>query len=174
MPISWGRSIRADRPLCPVTARGMLSVHVVLITLLAAASVAVAHAQEPQALPPVTVDAPPPKLVLPSSGSGNAQAQAPTTIGNAKPGAGDNGRERCVDVTIGNDTSFGCINERFKRKVDEVNPVLNTPPIDAKSSDLKVGTVNIPAVQQQYGKNFGHSVVPYRPPIISPPITGHR
>jgi hypothetical protein len=38
------------------------------------------------------------------------------------------------------------------------------PPIDARSSDTKLGIVNIPAVQQQYGSNFGRSVVPFRVP----------
>ena len=47
----------------------------------------------------------------------------------------------------------------------------NTPPIDAKSQDLKVGVVNIPAVQQQYGRNFGVSAFPYRPPT---PVYTHR
>jgi hypothetical protein len=50
---------------------------------------------------------------------------------------------------------------------DRVNPSMPAAPLDASSPDLKVGTVNIPAVQQQYGKNFGVSVMPYRPP---PPI----
>lgn len=46
-------------------------------------------------------------------------------------------------------------------------------PVDAKSQDIKVGVVNVPAVQQQYGRNFGVSVIPYRParfyaPVLSP------
>jgi hypothetical protein len=53
---------------------------------------------------------------------------------------------------------------QLKRKVDQVNPIQNLPPLDARSQDIKVGTVNIPGVQQQYGQNFGHSVFPYRPP----------
>ncbi len=72
--------------------------------------------------------------------------------------------------------SLGCINERLKRQVDRVNPpVTNTPPIDAKSQDLKVGVVNVPAVQQQYGRNFGVSAFPYRPPapVYTSPV-GHR
>ena len=56
----------------------------------------------------------------------------------------------------------------MQRQVDQVNPSLTVAPIDAKSPDLKVGVVNIPGVQQQYGKNFGPSAVPFRPP---PPIT---
>jgi hypothetical protein len=83
--------------------------------------------------------------------------------------------ERCVDVTIGDDRSFGCLNEKLKKKVDQVNPLQNIPPVDARSSDLKVGTVNMPGVQQQYGQNFGRSVIPYRPapPVFAPPL-GHR
>jgi hypothetical protein len=82
--------------------------------------------------------------------------------------------QRCVDVTIGSERSFGCLNETLKRKVDEVNPVPNIPPIDAKSQDLKTGVSNLPAVQQQYGRNFGISAFPYRPPqpVFSSP--GHR
>ena len=174
MPISGSVSTCADRTWSRALVHGVFWVCFMLVTALAATAFVAARAEEPQALPPVTVDAPPPKLVLPSSEGGNAQPQTPPTIGGSKPAAGDNGRERCVDVRSGNDNSFGCINERFKRKVDEVNPVLNTPPIDAKSSDLKVGTVNIPAVQQQYGKNFGHSVVPYRPTIVYPSMTGRH
>ena len=54
-------------------------------------------------------------------------------------------------------------------------PVTNTPPIDAKSPDIRVGVVNVPGVQQQYGCDFGVSVYPYRPaaPVYSSPL-GHR
>jgi hypothetical protein len=82
------------------------------------------------------------------------------------PSPPDASHQHCVDK---NDQSLGCLNEKLRAKVDEVNPTLTTPPIDAKSSDLKVGNVNVPAVQQQYGKNFGKSVIPYRP---APPIYG--
>ena len=82
------------------------------------------------------------------------------------PSPPDASHQHCVDK---NDQSLGCLNEKLRAKVDEVNPTLTTPPIDAKSSDLKVGTVNVPGVQQQYGKNFGKSVIPYRP---SPPVYG--
>jgi hypothetical protein len=72
--------------------------------------------------------------------------------------------ERCVDVEIGGARSYGCLNETLRRDVDKVAPSLNLPPIDARSSDTKIGIVNIPAVQQQYGSNFGRSVVPFRMP----------
>jgi hypothetical protein len=63
--------------------------------------------------------------------------------------------------------AMDCLNQKLRREVDRVNPVMNLPPIDARSPDIKTGVVNIPAVQQQYGRNFGVSVVPYRP---APPV----
>jgi len=91
-----------------------------------------------------------------------------------KPSATD-AHERCTEVEIGGDKSYGCLNQRLRRKVDQVNPTTVTAPLDAKSQDIKVGVVNMPAVQQQYGRNFGVSVIPYRPPTptYSSPI-GHR
>ncbi|MDC7787027.1 hypothetical protein PQJ75_16190 [Rhodoplanes sp. TEM] len=71
--------------------------------------------------------------------------------------------KRCIEVQIGNEKSLDCFNLHFKREVDRVNPTLNTPPIGPGSTDLQKGIVNLPAVQQQYGPNFGRSVVPFRP-----------
>jgi hypothetical protein len=74
--------------------------------------------------------------------------------------------ERCVDVQIGGDRAFGCLNEKLRREVDKVNPSINQPPIDARSSDVRVGNANEAAVRQQYGSNYGRSATPYRPPSI--------
>lgn len=73
--------------------------------------------------------------------------------------------ERCVDVQIGSDGAFGCLNQKLRREVDKINPSINLPPIDARSPDVRVGNVNEAAVRQQYGSNYGRSVLPYRPPI---------
>ncbi|HVQ67650.1 MAG TPA: hypothetical protein VMT08_09115 [Bradyrhizobium sp.] len=77
--------------------------------------------------------------------------------------------DRCAEV--GSSKALDCLNQKLRREVDRVNPVMNLPPIDARSPDIKTGIVNIPAVQQQYGRNFGVSVVPYRPapPVFSTP-----
>jgi hypothetical protein len=84
--------------------------------------------------------------------------------------------DRCVDVQIGSSRSMNCLNQKLKGQVDRVNPTMNLPPIDARSPDTKVGVVNIPGVQQQYGKNFGVSVVPFRPapPVFTSPVAPHR
>jgi hypothetical protein len=83
--------------------------------------------------------------------------------------------ERCVEVEIGSSKSMDCLNQKLKREVDRVSPTINQPPIDARSPDTKVGVINIPGVQQQYGKNFGVSVVPFRPaPPTFPPFGGRH
>lgn len=82
--------------------------------------------------------------------------------------------QRCVDVQIGDSRAYNCLNQKLKRQVERINPSANIPPIDARSQDLRLGIVNMPAVQQQYGRNFGVSVRPYRPPVavFTAPIRG--
>jgi hypothetical protein len=73
--------------------------------------------------------------------------------------------ERCADVDQAAGKGMDCLNQKLKREVDRVNPpTINQPPLDARSPDTKVGVINIPGVQQQYGRNFGVSAVPFRPP----------
>ena len=82
--------------------------------------------------------------------------------------------QRCVAVQIGQSKGFDCLNAKLRRDVEQVSPQLNLPPIDARSSDIKTGVINIPGVQQQYGRNFGVSAVPYRlpAPIYPGPLHG--
>lgn len=98
-------------------------------------------------LPASAQEAPPPK---------------PELIIGGQPGP--TVRDRCVEVEIGGARSFGCLNQKLKRDVDKVAPVANVAPLDAKSGDTKIGIVNLPGVQQQYGRNYGVSVVPFRLP----------
>jgi hypothetical protein len=74
------------------------------------------------------------------------------------------GPENCVDVEVGQTRTYDCLNDKLKRKKDSVVPLPNVPPIDVHSTDIKKGIINVPAVRQQYGPNFGKSAVPYRPP----------
>src|SRR5688572_28031770 len=76
-----------------------------------------------------------PEIVI-GGGAGNAPVQP----------------DRCVEVESGSSRAMDCLNQKLKREVDRVNPVMNLPPIDARSPDIKTGVVNIPAVQQQYGR----------------------
>lgn len=92
---------------------------------------------------------------------GNAATSPQVVIGGGS-GNAPSGPDRCNEAA--SSKSMACLNQKLKREVDRVNPVMNLPPIDARSPDIRTGVVNIPAVQQQYGRNFGVSVVPYRPP----------
>ncbi len=102
------------------------------------------------------------------SSNGPSEKRA-TIIGGGQPPAPT--FERCVDVEIGGDKAFGCLNQKLKREVDRTNPPFNQPPIDARSPDVRVGNVNEAAVRQQYGSNYGRSVIPFRPaaPILALP-----
>ena len=70
-----------------------------------------------------------------------------------------------------------CANQNFKQQVDQINPSLTSPsaPLDARSPDTKIDIANVPAVQQQYGQNFGVSAIPCRPPplIYTSPLGHH-
>jgi hypothetical protein len=118
-------------------------------------------------LPPVNVapaEQPPAQVLPPSPGPGSAASNAaPSTT----PCKGDGSAA---------DKGFGCLNQKLRDQAEQAgsNAATPTAPLDAKSSDLKVGVVNVPGVQQQYGKNFGVSVMPYRPPqIYSAPLGRH-
>jgi hypothetical protein len=99
---------------------------------------------------------------VPGGSTGSSERREPTIIGGGQPPAPT--FERCVDVEIGGDSALGCLNQKLKREVDRVNPSINLPPLDARSPDVRVGNVNEAAVRQQYGSNYGRSVIPFRPP----------
>jgi len=128
----------------------------IVIALIVAASPLSGRAQQapaaaPLPAPPLAAPAPPP-LVLPEIVIGGDKR-------DNRPSAG------CVEVQTGNTRGFKCLNQQLQRQVERINPSVNLPPVDAKSSDIKIGIVNMPAVQQQYGSNFGRSVIPFRPPL---------
>jgi hypothetical protein len=108
-------------------------------------------------------------LALPATAQQAEPPKPELIIGGQAPPAAT--RERCVEVEIGGAKSFGCLNQKLKRDAGRVNPLPNIPPLDAKSSDTKIGIVNLPGVQQQYGRNCV-SVVPFRLP--SPVFIGRR
>ena len=109
------------------------------------------------------------------------RATAPTEIiiggDKSEPAPPAATTDRCVEIQIGQSRSMDCLNQQLRQKVDRVNPpIINQPPLDARSPDTKVGVINIPGVQQQYGKNFGVSAVPFRPPppVFAAPFAGGR
>lgn len=85
-------------------------------------------------------------------------------------------KQPCVDSQADGNRSYNCLNQKLRREVDRVNPSVNLPPVDARSPDIRVGVVNMPAVKQQYGRNYGISVIPYRPgaPVFTAPMPPRR
>lgn len=122
---------------------------IINLTALVLAGSAVAQQNGPFALPPVSID--------PSRG-----APPPTTPGTG-PGS-SNSSTPGANTSRGANRAYDNLNRKLRGEVDRVNPSVPQAPLDARSPDVKVGVVNIPAVQQQYGRNFGVSVQPYRPP----------
>ncbi len=72
----------------------------------------------------------------------------------------------CVEVEIGGEPSppLNCLNRKLKKRIEQLQLPQVSAPLDAKSSDTRLGIVNQPALRQQYGSNYGISVVPQRPP----------
>lgn len=93
-------------------------------------------------------------------------------IGGDAPPSSVFTQENCVEVEIGDAKAYDCLNGKLRRQAQRVSPLFNMPPIDSKSSDIHLGIANMPAVRQQYGQNYGKSVIPYRPapPVYSAPL----
>jgi hypothetical protein len=81
--------------------------------------------------------------------------------------------ETCVEVEIGGEKAptLDCLNRELQETVNRTQPVGNLPPLSASSPAVQVGGFNETAMSQQYGKNWGKSVVPFRPaPVFANPI----
>lgn len=111
-----------------------------IVTIIAVGAVACCFAQEPPASkPPIMLES----------------KRAPSDLMS----------EVCVEVQIGGDRapSLGCLNQRLKFQVDAIQPSVNSPPLDARSQDVRIGIVNAAAAAQQLIK---------RPPSVRIPVPG--
>lgn len=114
-------------------------------------------------------------VASPSLGGDRAKAGDDVILGASPAPAPD---ESCVEVEIGGDKAPGlsCLNQQLRRAVDGVRPPANIPPLDAASPAVRVGGFNEAAMQEQFGKNFGKSVIPFRPPppVFASPLSPRR
>ncbi len=60
---------------------------------------------------------------------------------------------------------IGLCNQRLKFQVDAIQPSVNSPPLDARSQDVRIGIVNAAAAAQQLAKRA--------PPVRIPVPGGH-
>jgi hypothetical protein len=74
--------------------------------------------------------------------------------------------QTCVQVEIGGQkpSVYNCLNQELQQQVQGANPAQPNLPLSATSPSNRVGTFNEQGVAEQYGQNFGKSVIPYRPP----------
>jgi hypothetical protein len=71
----------------------------------------------------------------------------------------------CVEVEIGGEKTpnLSCLNQLLQKQVESVQATGNVAPLDASSPAIKLGGYNETALKQQYGPNYGKSVIPWRP-----------
>ncbi len=99
------------------------------------------------------------------------QKSPPGSITTPDKASDDEAVESCVEVEIDGAKALDCINRRLKGDVDRVNPVPNIPPIDARSQDIHLGIVNVPACSSSTVRISGNLLYPIarRRPFSSRP-----
>jgi hypothetical protein len=77
--------------------------------------------------------------------------------------------QTCVQVEIAGHKgqAYNCLNQELQLQVQATQSGEPQVPLNANSPDNAVGNFNRAGVAEQYGQNFGKSVIPYRPP---PPV----
>jgi hypothetical protein len=78
--------------------------------------------------------------------------------------AADAPSQTCVDVRIGDQRSYGCLDQQLARQAQESHAPAAIPSLSATSPALAVGGYNQGATHERLGTSFGHSVIPQRPP----------
>ena len=73
----------------------------------------------------------------------------------------------CVQVQIAGQkpSAYNCLNQQLQQQAEGAQSRGGpAAPLGAGSPSNAVGTFNEQGVKEQYGQNFGRSVIPYRPP----------
>ncbi len=91
---------------------------------------------------------------------------APQAGGITLPGTSG---QACVQVNVKGEkpSAYNCLNQQLQQEVEGAGHAEPGAPLTATSPSNEVGTFNRQGVSEQYGQNFGKSVIPYRPP---PPV----
>jgi hypothetical protein len=74
--------------------------------------------------------------------------------------------QSCVQVQVAGQkpSPFNCLNQQLQQEVQGAGSTQPHMALGATSPSNQVGTFNEQGVAEQYGQNFGKSVIPYRPP----------
>ncbi len=86
----------------------------------------------------------------------------PATGSQSPAGAG----QTCVQAKIAGEAPppYSCLNQQLQQEVQGAGAATPSLPLTASSPSNKVGTYNEQSIKEQYGQNYGKSVIPYRPP----------
>jgi hypothetical protein len=76
----------------------------------------------------------------------------------------------CVDVSIGGEQSYGCLNQRLARAIPVRRFTSNSDsPALANVAPQQAGTFNQAAISEQLGSSLGRTTKPQRPPPVTYP-----
>lgn len=83
----------------------------------------------------------------------------------APPSSPGDGGRTCVEVEIAGERTpdYACLSDALRGAVAATRPVASLPTVGRQPGPNAVGLITPTEVRQQYGPNFGTSVVPYRP-----------
>jgi hypothetical protein len=84
-------------------------------------------------------------------------------------------KESCVDVKIGMEQYYSCLNQRLQSGIEQHRFTSRDAPYSAASPDPAVGGFNATATRERLGNAFGNSAIPQRPPPpnFSSPLVSH-
>ena len=88
----------------------------------------------------------------------------------ASPSSPGDGGRACVEVEIAGERTpdYACLSDALRGAVAAARPVANLPTVGRQPGPNAVGLITPTEVRQQYGPDFGTSVVPYRPVVPRP------
>lgn len=93
-------------------------------------------------------------------------------FGQATPAA-QSGRTTCVDVRIGNEQYYNCLNRELAASVPRNRLSAADSPNNASMPGTAAGLSDRSATREQLGTNFGISAKPQRPPEPNYPAPLH-
>jgi hypothetical protein len=113
-------------------------------------------------------------LMALSLGAAHAWAQSTSDNGNGLFIGGNStpaqagSSKTCVQVSIAGEkpSPYSCINQELQQQAQGAPQSTPSLPLGADFPSNKVGTFNEQGVKEQYGQNFGKSVIPFRPPPL--------
>jgi hypothetical protein len=104
-------------------------------------------------------------------------ARALALLALASVPASAQSRGTCVDVRVGNERSYACLNDALAKAARQVHGDPDLGTLSVTSPPQALGGFDRAATAERLGDAFGHSVIAQRPPppvYVSPLLAGPR